>query len=453
MKGSVLIIDDEPSICTSLEFVLEDDYNVWSATNSAEGFQLLEHHPIDLCLVDLKIGQENGLDVLQQIKDFNSNIVIVMITAYGTISSSVEALQKGAYSYLTKPLNMDELRSVIEQAFQYVKLNRQVDYLTNELEKKYNRDGFLARSEPMNKVFKLIDKVKQVNTNVLITGESGTGKELAARSLHFSGTRQREHFEVVNCAAIPEHLLESELFGYEKGAFTGATQAKEGKFEQANGGTIFLDEIGDMSLNIQVKLLRVLQGKEITRLGSNQTMNLDVRLIAATNKDLKTEVEAGRFREDLYFRLNVIQIHLPPLRERMDDVLLLAHHFIQALNEELNTSIQGLSSEAEACLQSYSFPGNIRELRNIIESSMVIADGACIEKDDLPETVAGARGSAPPEQTLSYGEVGQTLKEIEKEHIKLTLTHFKGHRKKTAETLGISERSLRDKIKLYDLST
>ncbi|RSL33906.1 sigma-54-dependent Fis family transcriptional regulator [Salibacterium salarium] len=450
MRGSVLIIDDEPSICTSLEFALEDDYYVRSATNVVDGFHILEENAVDLCLLDLRIGRENGIDVLKRIKAFDKNIVVIMITAYGSISSSVEALQEGAYSYLTKPLNIDELQSVLERSFQYAKLHRQVDYLTNELDKKYSQEGFLARSEAMHHVFKMIDKVKQVNTNVLITGESGTGKELAARSLHFSGSRQREHFEVVNCAAIPEQLLESELFGHEKGAFTGAAHAKVGKFEEAEGGTIFLDEIGDMSLQVQVKLLRVLQTKEIVRLGSNQTIHLDVRVIAATNKDLKKEVQAGRFREDLYFRLNVIELHLPPLRERKDDIPLLARYFIQVLNEELNSSIQGMTKRAKQYLENYPFPGNIRELRNIIESSMVIAEGECIDTDDLPRTLTAADGEKDAESVA--GTAGQSLKKVEKEHIKQTLKEFNGHRKQTAEVLGISERGLRDKIKLYDLS-
>jgi two-component system, NtrC family, response regulator AtoC len=448
MKGTVLIIDDEPSICASLEFALENDYEVWSATDPEEGYDILEKEAVDLCLVDLKIGRESGINVLEKIKASHPQTAVVMITAYGTISSSVEALQKGAYSYLTKPLNMDELSAVIERAFQYQQLHKKVDYLTSELEKKYDRDGFFARSEAMNKVFKLMEKVKQVNTNVLITGESGTGKELVARSLHFSGVRSREHFEVVNCAAIPEQLLESELFGYEKGAFTGAVQAKKGKFEAAHKGTIFLDEIGDMPLSVQVKLLRVLQRKEVTRLGSNETLHLDVRVIAATNKDLKEEVNKGNFREDLYFRLNVIQIHLPPLRERMDDVPLLARHFIQTLNEELGLHIEGLTKKAEAALRNYAFPGNIRELRNIMESSMVIAEGSKIDEGDLPETVTGGKD----QHVYSRENIGWSLKEVEKNHILRTLEHNSWHRRRTAEMLGVSERSLRDKIKLYELT-
>ncbi|PSL45855.1 two-component system response regulator AtoC [Salsuginibacillus halophilus] len=452
MKEQVLIIDDEPSIRTSLEFALEDDYAVFTAADSTEAFDVLKHEMINLCLLDLKIGRESGLDVLKEIKAFDSGITVVMITAYGSISSSVEALQAGAYSYLTKPLNMDELMSVVERAVQYTRLHRQVDYLTGELEKTYSREGFIARSEVMGKVFQLIDKVKQVNTNVLITGESGTGKELVARSLHFSGARQRGHFEVVNCAAIPEQLLESELFGYEKGAFTGASSAKPGKFEEADGGTIFLDEIGDMSLNVQVKLLRVLQQKEVTRLGANDTHKLDVRVITATNKNLLEEVKAGRFREDLYFRLNVIEIHLPPLRERNDDILLLARHFIQTLNTELNTAIAGVSKDAERKLEAYSYPGNIRELRNIIESAMVIADGNEITIGDLPKTLhRKADEDIKDDLPEAVGNPLKTLKEVEKEHITSVLTHFNGHRKKTAEALGISERGLRDKIKQYQL--
>ncbi|WP_314733448.1 sigma-54 dependent transcriptional regulator [Anaerobacillus sp. CMMVII] len=302
----------------------------------------------------------------------------------------------------------------------------------------------------MKHVFQLIDKVKDVDTNVLIGGESGTGKELVARAIHFSGKRKKEHIEIVNCAAIPDQLLESELFGYEKGAFTGAVSNKEGKFQLAQNGTIFLDEIGDMPVALQVKLLRVLQLKEVTPLGSNKTIKLNVRVIAATNKDLIQAIKDGEFREDLYFRLNVIEINIPPLRERKDDLHVLIYQFIKQLNQELGKDIKGITPEAEKSLLSYDYPGNIRELSNIIECAMVISDGPYIGITDLPPQL---RETTRTQLISDSGDitsfVGMTLKELEKRFILETLKANGNHRKKTALMLGISERGLREKLKQF----
>ncbi|OLS39571.1 sigma-54-dependent Fis family transcriptional regulator [Alkalihalophilus pseudofirmus] len=449
----IVIIDDEASICSSLTFALEDDYHVEAMTDPEEGKKRIDSILPDLVLLDLKIGAVDGLKVLEEIKGMHPSIVVIMITAYGTISSSVEALQKGAYSYLTKPINMDELQTVIKQALHFKYLHEQVEQLSNELEKKYRYEELIGQSDGMQQVFKLIDKVRNVDSNVLITGESGTGKELVARAIHYSGKRKQQHLETVNCAAIPEHLLESELFGYEKGAFTGAVSSKDGKFQLANGGTIFLDEIGDMPLALQAKLLRVLQRREVTKLGSNSTQSLDVRVIAATNKDLEEAVREGEFREDLYFRLHVIPIHLPPLRERKEDLQLLISHLIKSFNKEMNTEVSGISKEAYQILSSYSYPGNIRELANILESSMVFASGSTIEVEDLPLHLR----SAKPQVKSGDGDlsvfVGLTLKELERQFILETLEYNDGHRKKTAEMLQISERSLRDKLKQYASTT
>ncbi|MBU8906592.1 sigma-54-dependent transcriptional regulator [Desertibacillus haloalkaliphilus] len=446
----ILIIDDEASICSSLEFALEDGYDVYSTTDPANGVEQIKQQPFDLCLLDLRIGDVDGIELLEEIKKVQADVVVIMITAYGTISSSVEAVQKGAYSYLTKPINIDELYAVIDKALEFKRLNDQVEYLKGQLERKYRYEGIVGQSPKMESVFRLIEKVKDVDTSVLIVGESGTGKELVARSIHFSGKRSGEHFEVVNCAAIPEHLLESELFGYEKGAFTGATGKKEGKFELANHGTIFLDEIGDMPLALQVKLLRVLQRKEVTPLGSTKTLKLDVRVIAATNKDLKKAVEKGEFREDLYFRLNVIEIGLPPLRERKEDIEYLIQYFIKEFNESLGKEIKGVSAEAKECLLDYEYPGNIRELGNTIEAAIVISDGPYIEVGDLPAVMRkDKQPRKPPEDVSIDSFVGLTTKEVEKQLILATLEYNNGHRRNTAEMLGISERNLREKLKLY----
>ncbi|PYZ92651.1 sigma-54-dependent Fis family transcriptional regulator [Salipaludibacillus keqinensis] len=448
----MLILDDEQSICSSLTFALEDNYKVTATTDPQEAVDLVEHNTYQLCLLDLKIGNVDGVSVLKQFKQLQPSMEVIMITAYGTIESSVAALQNGAFSYITKPVNMDELHANIKKALKYKELNQQVEYLSRQLEKKYRYEEMVGQSEKMQKVFQLIDKVKEVDTNILITGESGTGKELVARAIHYSGKRNKGPLEIVNCAAIPEQLLESELFGYEKGAFTGAVSSKPGKFELANKGTIFLDEIGDMPQPLQAKLLRILQTREVTRLGSNEKKQLDVRVIAATNLELEKEMNEGTFREDLYFRLNVIEIHTPPLRERKSDLPFLINYFIDKNHRELGVPKKTFTKEAQSRMLSYDFPGNIRELANIIEASMVFAEGDEIGVTDLPASMkrpGKQRVSTNPSASLQPF-IGFTVKELEKQFILTTLEHQDGHKQNTARTLGISERSLRDKLKLYE---
>ncbi|SES06184.1 sigma-54-dependent transcriptional regulator [Salipaludibacillus aurantiacus] len=447
---NILILDDEQAICSSLTFALEDDYNVTATTEPQEALSLVEHSVYQICLLDLKIGNTDGVDVLKQFKQLQPAMEVIMITAYGTIETSVAALQNGAFSYVTKPVNMDELKANIEKALKYKELNQQVEYLSKELQKKYRYEEMVGQSEEMQKVFSLVDKVKEVDTNVLITGESGTGKELIARAIHYSGKRAKGPLEIVNCAAIPEQLLESELFGYEKGAFTGAVSPKPGKFELANKGTLFLDEIGDMPHSLQAKLLRILQTKEVTRLGSNETKTLDVRVIAATNLDLEKEMEEGNFREDLYFRLNVIEIHTPPLRDRKSDLPFLINYLIDKNHRELGLPRKTLTKEAEARMTAYDYPGNIRELANIIEASMVFAEGDEIGVSDLPGSMkrSGKQRANPSASLQPF--IGLTVKELEKQFILTNLEHQGGHKKNTALALGISERSLRDKLKQYE---
>ncbi len=453
MKKSVLIIDDELGICTSLTLALEDIYNVKATVNASVGLGYLKEECFNVCLLDLRIGEHNGIDVLSEIKKIDNNIVVIIMTAYGTIDSSVEAIKKGAYTYLTKPLKISELYILIEQALEYQQLNEKVEYLNQELENKYVYNGIIGRSPSMKSVFKLINKLKDVDTNVVITGESGTGKELVARAIHYSGRRKKEYFEEVNCAAIPEGLLEEELFGHKKGSFTGAIEDKKGKFEYANNGTIFLDEIGDMPFSLQAKLLRVIQQKEFTPIGSNEKKKLNIRIIAATNKDLKAMVEHGEFRQDLYFRLNVIEINLPSLREKKQDLPLLFVHFIQQYNQELNRNIKGLSKAAERKLLDYNYPGNIRELANIFEYAMVLSNGDIIEVGDLPEEIKRYKAEAANGDNLFTEDLaGLSMKEIEKRVIKFNLQKNGGHKKATAEALGISEKGLRNKIIEYKIS-
>lgn len=452
MRNNILILDDEIGICTSLTFALEEQYYVRAVTNPMQGINLIKEESFDVCLLDLRIDKYNGLDVLSEMKKINKDLVIIIMTAYGTIQSSVEAVKKGAYTYLIKPMDISELHLVIKQALEYQQLNAKVEYLSNQLEDKYCYNGIIGKSSLMRNVYKMIEKLKNVYTSVVITGESGTGKELVAKALHYAGSRKLEHFEEINCSAIPEGLLEEEMFGHIKGAFTGAVTNKMGKFEYANGGTIFLDEIGDMPLVLQAKLLRVLQEKEYTPIGSNEKKKIDVRVISATNKDLKKLVEKGDFREDLYFRLNVVEINLPPLRAKRQDLPLLLSYYIQHYNDILGKKVKGFTKEAERKLISYDYPGNIRELSNIIEYSIVLSNDNIIELGDLPIEVKDFDSNQKFQDGLfAENIVGLTLREVEEKLIKASLSMNNGHRNATAKMLGISEKGLRNKIAEYKI--
>lgn len=448
MKKNILIIDDEKSICTSLSFALEDYYKVFATTEPSQGLNIIEKEEISLVLLDLRIGKVSGLDVLKDIKNKGGNIVVIIMTAYGSIKSTITAIKNGAFTYLTKPLDIDELLVTIEKGLEYKALNEKVEYLSNELKDKYSSKTIVAQSPAMEEIHKLIYAVKDVETNVLVVGESGTGKELVARAIHYDGRRSKENFVEINCAAIPDGLLESELFGHKKGAFTGADRDKMGKFQYAGKGTILLDEIADMSLNLQTKLLRVLEQREFTPVGSNEKINLHARIIASTNKDLKKLMLEDKFRSDLYFRLNVIEINLPPLRERKEDVPLLCAHFINLYNEKLNKNVDRLSPNAENILLNYSYPGNIRELSNIIERGVLLAAANIINVDNLPDEIKTHELESMIQKDMDC-LVGLSLKEIEKRVIKASLELNNGHRKNTAEMLGISERGLRNKINRY----
>lgn len=449
----ILIIDDEQAICTSLEFALEEYYDVISTTDPQKAVEIIKEQAIDLCLLDLRIGKVDGIEVLKKIKEINGDIMVIMMTAYGSIDSSIEAVKEGAYYYLTKPLQMGGLFALLDQAFKYKRLHEKVNYLSGELEQKYRYRDLVGKSPEMQRVFNLIEKVKDVDSSVMITGDSGTGKELVARAIHFGGRRQNEHFEVVNCAAIPENLLESELFGYKKGAFTGAMGDKKGKFELAKDGTLLLDEIGDMPMALQAKILRVIQQKEITPLGGTKPVKLNLRMLCATNKNVKQQVEMGDFREDLYFRLNVVEIHVPSLKKRRQDLPLLYQHFLNYYNKELNKSFSGISEEAEECLLRYGYPGNVRELKNIMEHAVVMSEEDQIEVYDLPEKVREdySLGGNPTKDVLNP-LVGLTIEEVECKLIKETLIKNKGHRNRTAKMLGISVRGLRNKIQRCEIT-
>jgi len=446
----VLIIDDELTICTSLKFALEDDYHVESANNVYELERVLEDEVFDVVLLDLNFGEVSGLDLVAPIKQKNRHTSIIMMTAYASVESSIEAMKRGVYDYILKPIDILKLTFLIQKAIDFKQLNDKVHYLEKEVQQHNQNHQIIGSSKRIQDIYHIIDKVKDIEMNVLIEGPSGTGKELVAREIHFKGKRKDKPFEVVNCGAIPSNLIESELFGYEKGAFTGATAKRKGLFQLANSGTLFLDEIGEMDLHAQVKLLRVLQTMEIFPLGSEKSMKVDVRIVAATNKNLKEEVKLGNFREDLYFRLNVVTVKVPSLSQRIEDLPLLIEHFIKQTSEAYQIPIKSIGRDAFNALESYGFPGNVRELQNIIERSVVFANNEIIELDDLPENIRGGFGDALTKSSkIIPVRMGSTLSDVEQTMIEHTLTHFDGNRRKTAEQLDISERNLRYKIKQY----
>ena len=449
----LLIVDDEPAICASLSFALEDEFRVFEAHTAQAALAAVRQKDIDIVLLDLKLGQTDGMEVLQQMKREKPALVIIMMTAFGSIHSSVAAMKAGAFYYITKPLDMDELRMLLGKAVEYLGLESRVQYLNSKLTEAYEVDGIVGKSALMRQVLAQIEKLRQVDVNVLITGESGTGKELAAMALHYGGARRNEPFEVVNCAAIPLELLESELFGHEKGAFTGALQRRKGLFERADRGTVFLDEIGELDQRLQAKLLRVVQEKEIMPVGSGQRKKIDVRILSATNRDLKQLVAAGKFREDLYFRLNVVNIHLPALRERPEDIPPLVEAFVAKYNRKMGRSVLKIEAAAIEALVRHDYRGNVRELENIIEKALVFLSGDVLTLQDLPPEVRSPVGTTlqveSGDRAVITLAVGQDMATIQRQAILATLQHCGGDKQKAAELLKISERKLWYKLKEY----
>ncbi len=445
----VLIIDDEKNMRHLLRTMLEKDgYGVAEATDGVEGLQQLEQSSFDFVLCDIKMPRMDGMAFLKRAKKSQPDKTYVMMSAYGTVETALEAMKEGAYDYISKPFKTDEVLLTLKKAEERERLkeeNLRLRSRVKEIDAKYSFENIVARSEAMGRVFELVQKVADHKTTVLITGESGTGKELIAKAIHTSGSRAAGPLVTINCGGIPENLLESELFGYKKGAFTDATRDKPGRFEEADGGTIFLDEIGELPLSLQVKLLRVLQEEEIMPLGQVGTTRINVRVIAATARDLQAEVSAGRFREDLYYRINVMTIHLPPLRERRGDIPLLLGYFIEAFNKKLNRSIEGLSSEAMQILMEYDWPGNVRELENVTERAVLLAPGRWITPADLVETESSKQG---PIETLSIKKASERL---ERNLIEKALKITNGNRSQAAKILEISRPVLISKIKAYGL--
>ncbi|MCJ7837114.1 sigma-54 dependent transcriptional regulator [Cuneatibacter sp. NSJ-177] len=452
MKPKILIVDDEPSICQALTFALEDSYQVCIAGDAEQGKEAVQQCRPDLVLLDLQIGKVSGIDVLKWIRERDETIPVIMMTAYGSIRSSVEAMRCGAFTYLTKPLDIEELQIYMENALAVRSLSHQVIRLNHEIDNMRSSQygGIIGASMEMQNVFELIRKVKDLDTSVTIVGESGTGKELVARAIHDMGRRKSQPFVAINCAAIPEGLLEGELFGHKRGAFTGAVADQRGKLEAAQGGILFLDEIGDMSLNLQSKLLRVLQEREYTPLGSNEVRKLDICVVAATNRDLTAMIREGDFRADLYYRLNVVEINLPPLRDRKQDIPLLSDYFIQRYNKEKGLHIQGMDEQARHLLLAYDYPGNVRELANVLEYAAIMCDQNFISEKDLPPRLRQNVDELPAgEGTAEKLLTSLTLAELEKEAILACYDAFGGKQKLIASHLGISERGLRNKLNEY----
>lgn len=450
MKPRILIIDDEPSICQVLTFALNQDYLVHVSQDATRGMAMVDSIQPDLILLDLQIGTDDGIEVLRRIKAMDETIPVLIMTAYGSIRSSVEAMRSGAFTYLTKPLDIEELQIFLENALAVRRMSQQVIQLNDELDtlRANQYGGIIGRSEEMQQIFSMVDKLKNLDTSVTIVGESGTGKELVARAIHNMGERKKYRFVALNCAAIPEGLLEEELFGHKRGSFTGAVADRRGKLEMAQGGTLFLDEIGDMSLNLQSKLLRVLQEREYTPVGSNEVKRLDIRVIAATNQDLNGMIREGTFRADLYYRLNVVEIVLPPLRDRKQDIPLLCEHFLQRYAKEKGLNVGAIDEKAMRTLLDYDYPGNVRELANLLEYAAVVCDGGEITVKDLPPRLRTA-APAGTEQMPANLLTSLTLAELEKQSILACWDAFNGKMKVIAGHLGISERGLRNKLNEY----
>lgn len=448
MQFSLLVVDDEKNIREGLGKALElDGHKLFLAANGSEALEIINNNEIDLVITDLKMPKLAGEELLKQITFSYPTIQVIILTGHGTIETAVNAMRDGAYDFLTKPVNLDRLSLLVRRALSTRDLVLQHHALQNEVEfikKKQKFSGAIGKSTQMKKIMEIVEQVSRTKASVLVTGESGVGKELISDAIHELSDRREKPFIKVHCAALSETLLESELFGHEKGAFTGAVAKKRGRFELAHNGTLLLDEIGEISPAVQIKILRVLQEKKFERVGGEETIEVDVRVISATNKDLKEEIAKGTFREDLYYRLNVVHIHVPPLRERKDDIPLLTSAFLKEFSEENGRSIEAINQKARIALYNYSWPGNIRELRNCLESAVVLTKNTIIAPDDLPPSIV-----EDSQGDYVRIDVGTSLEEAEKEIIKNTLIAQKGNKSKTADILGIGRKTLHRKIQDY----
>ncbi|MFZ3091587.1 MAG: sigma-54 dependent transcriptional regulator [Nitrospirota bacterium] len=441
---SILIVEDDLNMAELLkEHLQKKGFTADSTYNAVDAIRSMEDRHYDLVISDLMMKDINGLELLDSIKKIRNDTEVIIITAFGTIETAVEAIKRGAYHFIAKPFKLTDMDVIIQKAIEDRRIKKENLLLRETVEKKYQFENIIGRSKVMEEVFELIKRVSATNSNVIIYGGSGTGKELAAKAIHFNSPRKMMPFIAINCSAIPDGLLESELFGHLKGAFTSAHITKKGLFEEADGGSIFLDEIGDMSLNLQSKLLRVIENKEMRPVGGNESRKIDVRIITATNKDLLKEVKTGNFREDLYYRLNVIPIRLPGLNERKGDIPLLAEHFIRKYSSEMGKDVKGITKEAVDMLNRHNWEGNVRELENVIERSVALSKHFILQPTDLPDYI---QKISEAEMLEGAAEKRLRLKEFERMYIKKILQDVKGDREKTAAILGISKRTLYRKI-------
>lgn len=453
----VLVVDDDENHAQAVaDSLARINCDCKVAGSGERGSQLISSESWDVIVTDLQMGEIDGLDILRQAKEELPDAEVIVLTGHGSITSAVTAMQHGAYTYLTKPLDINELRSAVEKASARLRLIRRNAELRRSLEERFGFEGVIGNSPQMHRIIEILKNVSTTDSTILIQGENGTGKELVAKAIHQNSPRKNKPFVPLNISALPDSILESELFGHEQGAFTGAAGRRIGKFEYANGGTLFLDEVGEMPMDTQVKMLRVLEERKVTRLGANDEMEINVRLVAATNANLKKMVEDGTFREDLYYRLNVVSIELPPLRERPGDIPLLMEHFLRELSKKTGREAHGFSRTARLALLSYHWPGNIRQLRNTIESMLVMDTDGLLDVDGLPADIAPL---ARDEKALADAEapagvdslIGRPLDEVEKYYIQRALELTDGNREETARLLKIGERTLYRKIKEYGL--
>ncbi len=458
-EGRILVIDDEPLIVKLLKHNLEKvGYSVLSAGNGREGLELLEEEQVDVVLLDIMMPEMDGMEVLRRLKAAERPLMVIMLTAKATIDTAVACMKEGAHDFLSKPFDMDRLQITIRNALQTLQLSRQVEHLRSEVSDKFRFDNIIGKSRGIKQVCGLVAKVLDVDITVLITGESGTGKELIARAIHYRGKRKDGPFITVNCAAIPENLLESELFGHERGSFSGAVAQRTGKFEQANGGTIFLDEIGEMDLALQAKILRVLQQREVERVGGHTTIPVNVRVLAATNRNLQELIKEGRFREDLYYRVAAFPIDVPALRERRDDIPLLAHHFLKQSAADCNKRLKGFTDRAMEALVAYDWHGNVREMENVIARAALLSTTNEITCDDLPALQHGLTSGPAPKAVAAESIVDLLPKEdilpfdvVEERIIRHALNLADGNVTATANRLQISRATLYRKLKAYGI--
>ena len=448
-KQTIMVVDDDSAHRLMLKKLLGGwGYDVAEADDGVAAIEDVRRQLFDLILMDIRMLNISGIEALEQIKMINPAIPVIIMTAYASVETAVSALKKGAYDYLTKPLDFDELKITIERATEHNRLKKENEYLKSRLGEQFDRQNLIGRSQSMVKLLETVAQVAPAEATVLISGESGTGKEMIANAIHFNSARREAPFVKINCAALTETLLESELFGHEKGAFTGAERRREGKFVQAHGGSLFLDEVSEMSKAMQVKLLRILQEREVTRVGGAEVIKVDVRVIAASNKNLKEEIQKGNFREDLFYRLNVVSLHVPPLRERKEDIPMLAQHFLKHFSKRNNKNIQGYTPRAMQKIMAYSWPGNIRELMNAVERAVVLAHADFLDAaeialimGDSASSVGAAESDRPP-QNLS-------LEDVEKKSILGALDACGGNKSEAARRLGITRKTLRAKLQKY----